>query len=41
MRPGGPEAPEKDAVFAAWSLPSVRSFQDPGAFRPFTFQAAP
>jgi hypothetical protein len=40
-RPGGPEAPEKDAVFAAWSPPSAGSFHDPGAFRPFTFQAAP
>jgi hypothetical protein len=40
-RPGGPDAPEKDAVFAAWSPPSVSSFHDPGAFRPFTFQAAP
>jgi len=40
-RPGGPEAPEKDAVFAAWSPPSAGSFHDPSAFRPFTFQAAP
>jgi len=40
-RPGGPEAPEKDAVFAAWSPPSVSSFHDPGAFRAFIFQAAP
>ena len=40
-RPGGPEAPETDAVFAAWSPPSVRSFHDPGAFRRFIFQAAP
>ena len=40
-RPGGPGAPEKDAVLAAWSPPSAGSFHDPGAFRPFTFQAAP
>lgn len=39
-RPGGPEAPEKESVFAAWSPPSARSFHDPSAFRPFIFQAA-
>jgi hypothetical protein len=36
-RPGGPGAPEKDAVFAAWSPPSVKSFHDAGAFRDFVF----
>jgi len=36
-RPGGPKAPEKDAVFAAWSPPSVESFHDPGAFRDLVF----
>jgi hypothetical protein len=36
-RPGGPTEPTKDAVFAAWSPPSGRSFHDAGAFRPFRF----
>jgi cellulose/xylan binding protein with CBM9 domain len=36
-RPGGPKAPEKDAVFAAWSPPSGPSFHDPGAFRDLVF----
>jgi hypothetical protein len=36
-RPGGPKSPEKDAVFAAWSPPSVRSFHDAGAFRALVF----
>jgi hypothetical protein len=36
-RPGGPKSPEKDAVFAAWSPPSARSFHDAGAFRDFVF----
>jgi len=39
-RPGGPKAPEKDAVFAAWSPPSVQSFHDPGAFRDLLFARA-
>jgi hypothetical protein len=39
-RPGGPKSPEKDAVFAAWSPPSVRSFHDAGAFRDFVFAGA-
>lgn len=38
-RPGGPRSPEKDAVFAAWSPPSVQSFHDAGAFRPLVFGA--
>ena len=36
-RPGGPKAPEKGAVFAAWSPPSVESFHDVGAFRDIVF----
>jgi hypothetical protein len=36
-RPGGKANPEKDAVFAAWSPPSVASFHDAGAFRDFVF----
>jgi hypothetical protein len=40
-RPGGPSAPEKDAVFAAWSPPSGPSFHDAGAFRDLVFAAAP
>ena len=36
-RPGGPKSPEKDAVFAAWSPPSVQSFHDAGAFRDLVF----
>ncbi len=36
-RPGGKASPEKDAVFAAWSRPSVQSFHDAGAFRDLVF----
>lgn len=39
-RPGGKANPEKDAVFAAWSPPSVDSFHDAGAFRDFVFAGA-
>jgi Carbohydrate family 9 binding domain-like len=39
-RPGGKTSPEKDAVFAAWSPPSVRSFHDAGAFRDLVFVSA-
>jgi hypothetical protein len=39
-RPGGPKAPEKDAVFAAWSPPAVRSFHSPEAFRPLVFEGS-
>ncbi|HEY8232478.1 MAG TPA: carbohydrate-binding family 9-like protein [Vicinamibacteria bacterium] len=39
-RPGGKSSPEKDAVFAAWSPPSAKSFHDAGAFRDFVFAAA-
>jgi hypothetical protein len=40
-RPGGPKNPEKDAVFAAWSPPSVPSFHDAGAFRDLVFAGSP
>ena len=39
-RPGGQRRPEQDAVFAAWSPPSVKSFHDPTAFRDFRFVRA-
>jgi hypothetical protein len=38
-RPGGKAHPEKDAVFAAWSPPSVESFHDTSAFRDLVFLA--
>jgi hypothetical protein len=36
-RPHGPAAPERDAVYAAWSVPSGPSFHAPAAFRPLRF----
>ena len=39
-RPGGKANPEKDAVFAAWSPPSVESFHDAAAFRDLVFEAS-
>jgi hypothetical protein len=39
-RPGGKANPEKDAVFAAWSPPSVATIHDAGAFRDLVFAAA-
>ena len=39
-RPGGPGNPQKDAVLAAWSSPSVPSFHDPKAFRSLVFEAS-
>jgi hypothetical protein len=36
-RPGGPTAPERDAISAAWSPPSGESFHEPGAFRDLVF----
>lgn len=36
-RPGGPKAPGKDGVFAAWSPTGQPSFHVPAAFRPFRF----
>ena len=35
-RPGGPQAPEENAVFAAWSPTGSPSFHVPAAFRPLT-----
>jgi hypothetical protein len=37
-RPGGSKEPATDAVFAAWSPPSVPSFHSPDAFRDFVFE---
>jgi LmbE family N-acetylglucosaminyl deacetylase len=37
-RPGGPSAPQKDGVFAAWSQPSVKTFHDAAAFRDLVFE---
>jgi hypothetical protein len=39
-RPGGPAAPDKDAVFAAWSDPGGSSFHVPAAFRDLVFAPA-
>ena len=36
-RPHGPSEPEREAVYAAWSIPSGPSFHDPAAFRDFVF----
>jgi hypothetical protein len=38
-RPGGPRDPERGAIFAAWSPPSLPSFHDPAAFRDFVYIA--
>ncbi len=40
-RPGGPAAPEKGAVEAAWSPPPGESFHVPEVFRDFVFAPAP
>jgi hypothetical protein len=32
-RPGGPEAPQKGVILAAWSKPAGPSFHDPAAFQ--------
>jgi hypothetical protein len=37
-RPGGAADPERDAIFAAWSVPDGPSFHAPGAFRELWFQ---
>jgi len=37
-RPGGPKAPEKHAVFAAWSKPPGESFHAPDVFRDLLFE---
>jgi len=36
-RPGGPGAPQKGVILAAWSKPAGPSFHDPAAFRPMAF----
>lgn len=36
-RPHGPVEPERDAIYAAWSVPSGPSFHDPAAFRALLF----
>jgi Carbohydrate family 9 binding domain-like len=36
-RPGGPGAPDKGAIFAAWSVPNGPSFHVPAKFQPFRF----
>jgi hypothetical protein len=38
-RPGGPKAPDRGAVEAAWSDPGQPSFHVPAAFRDFVFLA--
>ena len=37
-RPHGPEDPERDAIYAAWSVPSGPSFHDTSAFRDLRFR---
>lgn len=37
-RPGGPADPERDAIYAAWSVPSGPSFHDTHAFRDLRFR---
>jgi hypothetical protein len=36
-RPGGAPAPERNAIFAAWSPPGDPSFHAPAALRDFVF----
>ena len=36
-RPHGPAEPERDAIYAAWSVPEGPSFHEPGAFRRMEF----
>jgi hypothetical protein len=36
-RPGGPAAPEQDAVYAAWAVPDAPSFHVPAVFRELRF----
>lgn len=38
-RPYGPAEPERDAIYAAWSVPDAPTFHTPGAFRPLRFTA--
>ena len=37
-RPGGPDRPEDDVVYAAWSVPDGPTFHAPAFFRPFVFE---
>jgi hypothetical protein len=37
-RPHGPDDRERDAIYAAWSVPDAPSFHVPAAFRPLVFQ---
>jgi hypothetical protein len=36
-RPGGPGAPERDAIYAAWAVPDGPSFHVPAVFRDLRF----
>jgi hypothetical protein len=36
-RPHGPAEPERDAIYAAWSVPDGTTFHTPSAFRPLRF----
>jgi hypothetical protein len=36
-RPGGPKDPERDAIYAAWSVPDGPSFHAPDRFRDLVF----
>jgi hypothetical protein len=36
-RPHGPDAPERDAIYAAWSVPDGATFHAPASFRPLRF----
>lgn len=38
-RPHGPTEPERDAIYAAWSVPDTPTFHTPVAFRPLRFTA--
>ncbi len=40
-RPGGPVYPERNVVYAAWSVPDGPTFHAPESFRPMVFEAAP
>jgi hypothetical protein len=36
-RPNGPAEPERGAIYAGWSVPTVPSFHEPASFRDFVF----
>jgi hypothetical protein len=36
-RPHGPAEPDRDAIYAAWSVPDGQTFHTPAAFRPLRF----